>query len=252
MCGFWIEDDVKGTIEAYRMEDRPFRTDDPEQVDLLIEFAASSYSRIQLASKLEDHYTKTIAALTSALEARDATTQAHTERIRDLSMALALALRVPPDIRKAVNLGSLLHDVGKIGIADSILLKPGPLTEEEWSIMRTHPTIGERMLKDVDFLAPALQVVRWHHERWDGQGYPDGLREDQIPLAARIVSVCDAFDAMTSDRPYRPALSTETAINELIGAAGTQLDPRCALLLVEVVRSMGMDDLEERFVRYAT
>jgi HD-GYP domain-containing protein (c-di-GMP phosphodiesterase class II) len=252
MCGFWMEDDVKGTIEAYRMEDRPFRTDDPEQVDLLIEFASSSYSRIQLASKLEDHYTKTIAALTSALEARDATTQAHTERIRDLSMALALALRVPPDVRKAVNLGSLLHDVGKIGIADSILLKPGPLTEEEWEIMRTHPTIGERMLKDVDFLAPALQVVRWHHERWDGKGYPDGLREDQIPLAARIVSVCDAFDAMTSDRPYRPALPTEAAINELIGAAGTQLDPRCALLLVEVVRSMGIDDLEERFVRYAT
>jgi HD-GYP domain-containing protein (c-di-GMP phosphodiesterase class II) len=159
---------------------------------------------------------------------------------------------VPPDVRKAVNLGSLLHDVGKIGIADSILLKPGPLTEEEWEIMRTHPTIGERMLKDVDFLAPALQVVRWHHERWDGKGYPDGLREDQIPLAARIVSVCDAFDAMTSDRPYRPALPTEAAINELIGAAGTQLDPRCALLLVEVVRSMGIDDLEERFVRYAT
>lgn len=252
LCGFSIEENVKGTVEAYRLDDRPFRTDDPEQVDLLVEFAASSYSRIQLASKLEKHYTKTIEALTSALEARDAYTRAHTGRIRDLAMALALALRVPNDIRHAVNLGALLHDVGKIGIADSILQKPGPLTDEEWVVMKTHPAIGERMLRDVDFLAPALEVVRWHHERWDGTGYPDGLKADEIPLSARIVAVCDAFDAMTSDRPYRSSLPTEVALDELVAVAGTQLDPTCALLLVEVVRSMGADDLEERFVRYAT
>ena len=252
LCGFAIEDEIKGTVEAYRTDDRPFRTDDPEQVDLLVEFAASSYSRIQLASKLEEHYTKTIEALTSALEARDSYTRAHTGRIRDLAMALALALRVPNDVRHAVNLGALLHDVGKIGIADSILQKPGPLTDEEWVVMKTHTEIGERMLRDVDFLAPALEVVRWHHERWDGTGYPDGLAGDQIPLSARIVAVCDAFDAMTSDRPYRSALPTDVALDELVAVAGTQLDPTCALLLVEVVRSMGTDDLEERFVRYAT
>lgn len=252
LCGFSIENEIRGTVEAYRSDDRPFRAEDPEQVDLLVEFAASSYSRIQLASKLEEHYTKTIEVLTSALEARDPYTQAHTGRIRDIAMALALALRVPPEVRTAVNLGALLHDVGKIGIADSILLKPGPLTEEEWAIMRTHPEIGERMLRDVDFLAPALEVVRWHHERWDGKGYPDGLAGDQIPLSARIVAVCDAFDAMTSDRPYRQALPTDLALDELVAVSGSQLDPRCALLLVEVVRSMGSDDLEERFVRYAT
>ena len=252
LLGFTIDGEVKGTVEAYRTQDRPFRGDDPEQVRLLVEFASNSYSRIQTATKLEQHYTKTIEALTSALEARDPYTQAHTGRIRDLAMAIALALRVPRQVRDAVHFGALLHDVGKIGISDSILQKPGPLSEAEWQIMRRHPEIGVKMLSGIDFLAPALDVVMYHHERWDGRGYPSGLRGDQIPLAARIVAVCDAFDAMTTDRPYRKGFSTEQALAELTGVAGTQLDPRCALLLVEFVRSIGVDDLEERFVRYAT
>ena len=252
LLGFMIGEDLKGTVEAYRIADRPFRSDDPEHVKLLVEFASNSYARIQTATKLEQHYTKTIEALTSALEARDPYTQAHTGRIRDLAMAIALALRVPRNVRDAVHFGALLHDVGKIGIADSILQKPGPLSESEWQIMRRHPEIGVRMLGGIDFLAPALDVVMYHHERWDGRGYPSGLSGDEIPLAARIVAVCDAFDAMTTDRPYRKGLSIEQALDELTGVAGTQLDPRCALLLVEFVRSIGVDDLEERFVRYAT
>lgn len=252
ILGFMIEDEVKGTVEAYRVADRPFRADDPEHVRLLVEFATNSYARIQTATKLEAHYTKTIEALTSALEARDPYTQAHTGRIRDLATAIALALRVPREVRDAVHFGALLHDVGKIGISDSILQKPGPLSEAEWQIMRRHPEIGVRMLRGIDFLAPALDVVMYHHERWDGRGYPAGLRGDAIPLAARIVAVCDAFDAMTTDRPYRRALTVDQALDELAAVAGTQLDPRCALLLVEVVRSMGLEDLHERFVRYAT
>ena len=252
ILGFMIEDEVKGTVEAYRVEDRPFRSDDPEHVRLLVEFATNSYARIRAATKLEQHYTETIEALTSALEARDPYTRAHTGRIRDLATAIALALRVPRPVRDAVHFGALLHDVGKIGISDSILQKPGPLSETEWKIMRRHPEIGVRMLRGIDFLAPALDVVMYHHERWDGGGYPAGLRGDAIPLAARIVAVCDAFDAMTTDRPYREALSIDRALDELAAVAGTQLDPRCALLLVEVVRNMGLEDLQERFVRYAT
>lgn len=252
LLGFTIEDEVKGTVEAYRIDDRPFRADDPEHVRLLVEFASNSYARIQTATKLEAHYTKTIEALTSALEARDPYTQAHTGRIRDLSMAIALALRVPRRVRDAVHFGALLHDVGKIGISDAILQKPGPLSEAEWQIMRRHPEIGVRMLQGIDFLAPALDVVMYHHERWDGRGYPSGLRGDEIPLAARIVAVCDAFDAMTTDRPYRKGFSIDQALDELTGVAGTQLDPRCTLLLVEFVRSIGVENLEDRFVRYAT
>ena len=251
LCGLDTEDGRIGTIESYRLFDREFRQDDPHHVEVLTAFAANTYSRILLASKLESHYMKTIEALTSALEARDPYTQAHTSRIRDLSMGLAVALQVPDEILQSVRLGSILHDVGKIGISDSILLKQGPLTDEEWDEMRKHPLIGERMLRNVDFLEPARPVVRHHHERWDGKGYPDGLREDEIPLAARIVAVCDAYDAMTSDRPYRAAMTVDDACDELLRCAGVQHDPMCTSLLVDIVSKVGEDDLEGRFVRYS-
>jgi HD-GYP domain-containing protein (c-di-GMP phosphodiesterase class II) len=240
-----------GTIEVYRVADRPFRSDDARQIDVLASFAANAYSRIQLAAKLEIHYTETIEALVSALEARDPYTQAHAGRIRDFAVSIAIAMQLPYEQRRAVRLGAILHDVGKIGISDSILLKPGPLTEDEWTIMRTHPEIGERMLKNIDFLAPALPVVRNHHERWDGKGYPDGLAGEDIPMGARIVAVCDAFDAMTSDRPYRKALGLDEACRELEKNSGTQFDPSCVDLIVDVISRLGGDHLEGRFVRFA-
>lgn len=251
MCEFSIEDEVTGTVEVYRLEDRPFRDDDHEQVELLAAFAGSSYSKILYAAKLEDHYTETIGALTSALEARDSYTEAHAGRIRELSVSLATALKVSNETRYAVHLGSLLHDVGKIGIPDTILRKPGPLADEEWSIMRQHPLIGERMLRNVDFLAPALPVVRHHHEAWDGGGYPDGLRQEEIPLPARIVAVCDAYDAMTSDRPYRKAMTVDQAIEELERHRGRQFDPVCVDLFTKLVRELG-EAHDRRLVRYAT
>lgn len=240
-----------GTIEVYRTSDKPFRQDDPEQIDVVAAFAASSYSRIQLATKLESQYTATIEALTSALEARDPYTQAHTSRIRDIAVGMAVAMQVPEEIRRSVHFGALLHDVGKIGVSDSILQKAGPLTDEEWEAMRQHPVIGERMLEKVEFLRPALGVVRHHHERWDGKGYPDGLAKNEIPVGARIVAVCDAYDAMTSDRPYRKAMSPDQACEELLAHAGTQHDPLCTSLLVDVISKVGEGQIEKRFVRYS-
>jgi HD-GYP domain-containing protein (c-di-GMP phosphodiesterase class II) len=248
---FTVDGRTIGTVEVYRVQDRPFRSDDAHQVDAIAGFAANAYSRIQLAAKLEVHYTETIEALVSALEARDPYTEAHAGRIRDLAVSIAIAMQLPYEQRRAVRLGAILHDVGKIGISDSILLKPGPLTAEEWAIMKTHPEIGERMLKTIDFLAPALPIVRHHHERWDGGGYPDGLVRENIPLGARIVSVCDAFDAMTSDRPYRKALGLEQACKELEDNSGSQFDPGCVELIVDVVSRLGDDHLEGRFVRFA-
>ena len=242
-----------GVVEAFRVEDRPFRKDDPHHVDLLVGFAANAYARIRLAERLESHYTETIEALSSALEARDPYTEAHTGRIRDLAGAMAVAMRLPADVRRAVRLGALLHDVGKIGIADSILRKAGPLDVSEWEQMRLHPEIGERMLRGIAFLEHALPAIRSHHERWDGGGYPDGSAGEDIPIAARIIAVCDAFDAMTSDRPYRKAMSVEAACDEIRRCAGTQFDPTCAMLLVEMVKNMGdTEGLEARFVRYAS
>lgn len=248
-----VDGEAIGVIKACRKTDRPFRADDVGQVDVLAAFAANSYSKIQLAAKLEHHYTKTMEALCSALEARDPYTQAHTGRIRDLAIVLADALQVAPDVRSAVKLGSILHDVGKIGITDSILRKPGPLTDREWDMMRLHPQIGHDMLRGIDFLAPALPVVLHHHERYDGGGYPQGLAGDSIPLGARIVAVCDAFDAMTGDRVYRPAMSVEDACDEIMACAGAQFDPRAASVLVDVVDRTGTGDAAaDMFVRYAT
>jgi HD-GYP domain-containing protein (c-di-GMP phosphodiesterase class II) len=241
-----------GLIEAYRLDDRPFRSEDPRQIEVLGRFAMNAYSNIRWASKLESHYIETIEALVSALEARNPDTNAHAKRIPDLALGLASAMQLPSDVRRALRLGSMLHDVGKIGVPDSILLKPGALSPDEWEIMRRHPTIGERMLRPIDFLVPALPIVRHHHERWDGGGYPDGLSEEQIPLGARIVAVCDSFDAMVSDRPYRAGMPVGDAAEELLRCAGTQFDPRCARLLVDVVTSVGDKDLEEKFVRYAS
>lgn len=252
ICRLELDDDSVATMETYRLADRPFGGHDRGQIDVLATFARNVFSRIQLAAKLEIHYTETIEALVCALEARDPYTQAHAGRIRDTAMALAVAMQVPTDERRAVRLGSILHDVGKIGISDAILSKPGPLTDEEWTIMRTHPQIGERMLRGIDWLAPALPIVEHHHERWDGRGYPAGLRGETIPVGARIVAVCDSFDAMTSDRPYRKSMRLTDACEELLRGAGHQFDPNCARLLVDVVTHMGEDKLEERFVRFAS
>jgi HD-GYP domain-containing protein (c-di-GMP phosphodiesterase class II) len=246
-----IEGTAIGIVEAYRVDERPFRIEDHRQIEVLARFAMNSYSNIRWASKLESHYTTTIETMVSALEARNPDTNAHAKRIPDLALGLAAAMHLSPEFRRSLRLGSILHDVGKIGVPDAILLKPAALSETEWAVMRCHPTIGERMLKPIEFLLPALPIIRHHHERWDGGGYPDGLARAEIPLGARMVAVCDTFDAMVSDRPYRSGVSIEEAVEEILRCSGTQFDPMCAQLLVDLVTKVGDEDLEEKFVRYA-
>jgi HD-GYP domain-containing protein (c-di-GMP phosphodiesterase class II) len=178
-----------------------------------------------LAKKLDEAYLETISALAKAVDARDHLTGDHVERVRSMSVRLGRILKLSPDALRQLEFGAVLHDVGKIGLPDAILGKPGALTQAELAIMREHPLIGRRMLEGVSFLAPALPAVEGHHERWDGTGYPHGLAGEQIPLAGRIVAVVDAFDAMTSDRPYRLARPIETARAALIAGRGTQFDP---------------------------
>ena len=252
MSALIVEGQVIGIIEAYRLSERPYRFDDDQQIGVLAAFAGSAYSRIQLAAKLDVHYTETIEALMSALEARDPYTQEHTSRIRDVAVGLAVAMHLQPEEKRAVKLGAILHDVGKIGIPDAILRKPEKLTDEEWVVMRAHPTIGEHMLHGVDFMTPALPIIRHHHERWDGKGYPDGLEGDQIPIGARIVAVCDSFDAITSDRPYRKARTSDEACDEILRCAGSQFDPMCAALLVDMVKELGDEPLEERLIHFSS
>jgi response regulator RpfG family c-di-GMP phosphodiesterase len=175
--------------------------------------------------ELEQTYRTTLEALGSAIDTRDLGTHAHSRRVRGYSMVIARAHGVPEGDLRDIEHGVLLHDIGKIGIPDGILLKPGPLTPDEWKIMRTHPDIGRRMIEKIPFLKGAVPIVYHHHERWDGTGYPAGLRGEQIPLGARIFAVADAFDAMTFDRPYSRATPLEAARQEIQRSAGTHFDP---------------------------
>jgi ribonuclease P protein subunit RPR2 len=175
---------------------------------------------------LERAYKETVAALASALETKDTGTRAHSQRVQRYAVELARELRAELAEDPSAEYGFLLHDVGKIGIPDQILQKPAPLTAEEFRLMQTHTVLGEQMLGGVAFLqGPGLEVVRWHHERWDGSGYPDGLSGADIPLGARVFAVADTLDAMTSDRPYRPAGRWRDAAAEIVGQAELQFDP---------------------------
>jgi putative nucleotidyltransferase with HDIG domain len=181
----------------------------------------------RVGEELQQSYDGTLEALVNALDARDQETKGHSLRVSRYMMDIARELGIKPGSQQWTDMqrGSLLHDVGKIGVIDSILLKPGKLTDEEWLEMRKHPEIGYNMLRQVKFLTGAAEIILAHHERWDGKGYPHGLHEDEIPLGARIFPVVDTFDAMTSDRPYRKAKSTLDAMNEILKYSGTQFDP---------------------------
>src|SRR5437879_11471136 len=175
---------------------------------------------------LENAYRSTLQALTAALETRDAETHGHSERFVTFSLRLGREFGLNRPQMKALEFGSLLHDIGKIGVPDAILRKPAKLTEEEWVRMREHPMHGQQILRGIKFLEGAAKVVAQHHEKWDGSGYPLGIKNDEIDICARIFSVADAFDAMTSDRVYRHGRPYEAAAKELDEWAGKQFDPQ--------------------------
>jgi putative nucleotidyltransferase with HDIG domain len=175
--------------------------------------------------EVEESYKITLEALVTALDAREHETRAHSQRVREYTLTLAQTLDMNHADLVNVGRGALLHDVGKMGVPDSILLKPGRLNEDEWVEMKKHPQIGFNILQSIEFLSPAAEIVLCHQERWDGKGYPNRLAGSDIPIAARIFAVADTLDAMTSDRPYRKAMSFETAWNEIKACSGTQFDP---------------------------
>ncbi len=178
------------------------------------------------AQELQQSYIVTVRALSNAVEARDAYTAKHAERVAAYGMEIARAMDLQFAGDPATEFGFLLHDVGKVAITDGILYKPGPLSPAERALMEQHPVIGARIVADIAFLAgDAAAVVRSHHERWDGAGYPDGLAGADIPRAARIFSVADVFDALTTTRPYRVASPIDEARAQIVAAAGTHFDP---------------------------
>ena len=197
---------------------------------------ATALESSELIDQVRKKHLATIAALSRSMEAKDYYTGGHTERVSSVSMALAQRLSFTGADLDAIEIGALLHDIGKIGIPERILHKPGPLDDDEWRIMKEHPVISEYILAEVDLHPFVRQVARSSHERIDGKGYPDGLKGDAIPLPARIVLVADALDALTSDRPYRRGRSVRTALEEMRAHTGTQFCPKVMQALEEIYR----------------
>ena len=203
-----------------------------QQLRAVTDFRAAHKDALALAERLDSAYFETISAIARAVEARDSYTGGHVERVRLHSRRIGETLGLSGTALRQLEFGAVLHDVGKIGIPDAILQKPSSLDPEEWTFMRHHPEIGRRVLEGIGFLADALDAVGCHHERWDGAGYPDGLLGPSIPLFGRIVAVADAYDAMVTDRPYRPGMRPEVALAEIERSRGTQFDPDIAALFL--------------------
>ncbi|MFQ6019798.1 MAG: HD domain-containing phosphohydrolase [Dehalococcoidia bacterium] len=178
------------------------------------------------SARLKESYDSILQVLCAALDARDRATEGHSRRVSRLASTVAKQLEISGDMLRIIEQAAILHDIGKIGVADAVLSKPGSLTDEEWEEMRRHPGLGYQMIKDIPFLKEAAMIVYAHHERYEGKGYPQGLARDEIPLGARIFSVVDAYDAMTSDRPYRKAMSHKKAVEEIVRNSGIQFDPQ--------------------------
>ncbi len=189
---------------------------------------------LRRARELERSSFHTVRALAAAVEAKDGYTGAHIQRVHAIGLLLARQVAPEEAANPQLAYGFLLHDIGKLSVPDAVLKKPGPLTDTEWTLMRRHPEAGARILDAVPFLDRAVDVVLHHHERWDGRGYPAGLEEEGIPLWARIFSVADTVDAITSNRPYRRGRPLDEAIKEIVTRAGSQFDPDCAHALADL------------------
>ena len=232
--------EVKGVLEIFHRTELAGGPEWMNFLQILANQAAIAIDNSLLLSDLKQSnseliqaYDATIQGWSRALDLRDNETEGHTQRVTELTMKLARMFGLPEEELIHVRRGALLHDIGKMGVPDRILLKPGPLTDEEWVVMRQHTTFAYELLSPISFLKPALDIPMCHHEKWDGTGYPHGLSGDQIPFAARIFSVVDVWDALTSDRPYRAAWPEEKVLDYICSLSGTQFDPQVVKVCLE-------------------
>lgn len=225
---------VIGVLNLIRSDKlNPFSSGQMQTMGIIASKASTILENTKLYEELVNTYLSVITTLANAIEARDFYTAGHTERVSRWAVTLAKKLNWPDNKIKEVRMGSILHDIGKIGIPDHILNKPASLTKQEFEIMKTHPEIGVRILQGISFLIPALPYVLYHHERYDGKGYPKGLAGENVPLEGRLMSIVDTFDAITSDRPYRKNLGYEKAVQEIKDNIGKQFDIEMAKAFLE-------------------
>ena len=239
---------IEGILEVFNRS--PFEADQnwldflealAGQAAIAIESGRMFHNLMRSNLDLEMAYDTTIEGWSRALDLRDKETEGHTLRVTEMTVSLARMAGIPESDIEHVRRGALLHDIGKMGVPDHILLKPGELTEEEWEKMRKHPVFAYELLHPIEYLQPALEIPHYHHEKWDGSGYPDGLHGEQIPLPARLFAVVDVWDAITHDRPYRPAWPRQEAIQHIRDGAGTHFEPRAVELFFQLVRQEQAD-----------
>jgi putative nucleotidyltransferase with HDIG domain len=233
---------VNGVLEVYHRS--PFEPDEnwleffkvlAGQTAIAVD-SANLFTELRLSNtKLFVAYDSTIEGWSHALDLRDKETEGHTQRVTEMTMKLARAAGITEEELVHVRRGALLHDIGKMGVPDHILLKPGKLTDEEWVVMRKHTTFAFELLSPIAYLRPALDIPYCHHEKWDGSGYPRGLKGEQIPLVARLFSIVDVWDALLSDRPYRQGWPKEKVIEHIKSLSGTHFDPKAVELFLKVL-----------------
>jgi response regulator RpfG family c-di-GMP phosphodiesterase len=192
---------------------------------------------MQNRERIKAQFVNTIRALERALQAKNVYTEGHSRRVAEKAVEVARAMNTPREQLRHIELGALFHDIGKIGVRDEVLNKPGRLTESEYEHVKVHPLVAEQILSPIAELRPIVDIVKFEHERWDGTGYPCGLRGEEIPLGARLIAIADAWDSMVFDRIYRKALSAETALAEIEKGAGTQFDPDCVQIFCGLERA---------------
>jgi putative nucleotidyltransferase with HDIG domain len=233
-----IQDRMTGVLEALNKKQGTFTDEDVKILTAIASQAAVAIENAQLVQALQESYESTLEGWAAALDLRDKETEGHSQRVTLLAVELARELGVGKEALTHLRQGALLHDIGKMAVPDRILHKHGPLTEEEKAIMRQHPLNAYNMLYPIAYLRSALEIPFCHHEKWDGSGYPRGLRGEDIPLAARIFTVIDVWDALRSDRPYRKAWSVKKTIAYIEEQAGKSFDPRIVKTFVEVIPSI--------------
>lgn len=233
---------------------KPF---EPEQLCMIIESGIKKFelssSKVKILQDLSELFYQTIKSIAFALDAKDEYTHGHSMRVTLYSLALAKALNLPDDLLEEIETAGLLHDIGKIAIPEKILLKPGKLTDEEFAVIKMHPELGEKLVQGIEKLKIISNWLKSHHERYDGGGYPEGLAGEQIPISSRIIAIADTYDAMTSSRSYRQALSHETAIEEIKRCSGTQFDPELAKIFVSIGEEIETikQNPEESYLKYS-
>jgi len=229
---------VLGVVQVQSTEINRFNDEDARLLAVVANAAATVLQNAYIHTELTDAYDQTLEGWGQAVDMRDKETEGHSRRVADLSRRMAIRLGIEGEQLVDLWRGALLHDIGKLGVPDAVLFKPGALSLEEWALMRKHPQLAYDMIKSISFLKGALDIPHAHHEWWDGSGYPRGLQGEEIPLGARIFAFVDVWDAITSDRPYRAAWNKKEAMEHIRTQLGTHLDPNLGELFFDTIKDI--------------